>query len=129
MPGSLGSPNSELAIAYVQCGQSLRPAMTCPFRHSGAETIFLVSVMPSDVRPLARFTQPAVSLYGQVIAGLSDWPHWTYAIASSLFGDPTDPGMPPYMTVAKTYSTPANAPDPWNIVNFGQMLTTIKIMN
>ena len=33
------------------------------------------------------------------------------------------------MTVAKTYSTPANAPDPWNIVNFGQMLTTIKIMN
>jgi hypothetical protein len=33
------------------------------------------------------------------------------------------------MTVAKKYSTPANAPDPWNIVNFGQMLTTIKMMN
>jgi len=48
MPGSVGSPNSELAIAYVQCGQSPRPEMTCPFRHSGAETIFLGSVMPSD---------------------------------------------------------------------------------
>src|SRR6516165_8293892 len=64
MPGSVGSPNSELAIAYVQCGQSPRPEMTCPFRHSGAETIFLESVMPSEVRLLARFTQPAVSLYG-----------------------------------------------------------------
>ena len=68
-------------------------------------------------------------LNGQVISGLGDWPHWTYAIASSLFGDPTDPGMPAYMAVAKKYSTPANAPDPWNIVNFGQLLTTIKIMN
>ena len=38
--------------------------MTCPFRHSGAETIFLASVMPSVLRLLARFTQPAVSLYG-----------------------------------------------------------------
>jgi hypothetical protein len=37
--------------------------------------------------------------------------------------------MPPYEAAAKKYSTPANAPDPWNIVNFGQTLTTIKIMN
>jgi len=37
--------------------------------------------------------------------------------------------MPPYEAVAKKYSTPANAPDPWNIVNFGQMLTIIKMMN
>ena len=81
--------------------------MTCPLRHSGAERIFLGSVMPSVVRLLARFTQPAASLYG----------------------DPSDPGMPAYMAAAKKYSTPANAPDPWNIVNFGQMLTTIKIMN
>ena len=76
-----------------------------------------------------KIVSAPLCLNGQVIAGLGDWPHWTYAIASSLFGDPTDPGMPPYMTVAAKYSTPANAPDPWNIVNFGQMLTTIKIMN
>ena len=76
-----------------------------------------------------KIVSAPLCLNGQVIAGLGDWPHWTYAIASSLFGDPTDPGMPPYMAVASKYSTPANAPDPWNIVNFGQMLTTIKIMN
>src|SRR6266702_6710757 len=64
MPGSVGSPNSELAIEYVQCGKSPRPLMTCPLRHSGAERIFLGSVMPSVVRLLARFTQPAASLYG-----------------------------------------------------------------
>ena len=76
-----------------------------------------------------KIVSAPLCLNGQVIAGLGDWPHWTYAIASSLFGDPSDPGMPAYMTVAAKYSTPAAAPDPWNIVNFGQLLTTIKIMN
>jgi hypothetical protein len=64
MPGSVASPNSELAIAYVHSGKSPRPARTWPFRHSGAETIFLESAIPSCLRPLARFTQPAALLYG-----------------------------------------------------------------
>ena len=51
------------------------------------------------------------------------------SIASSLFGDTTDPGMLEYMKLAQTYSTPANAPDPWNIVDFGQMMTIDKILN
>ncbi len=34
-----------------------------------------------------------------------------------------------YMKLAQTYSTPANAPDPWNIVDFGQMMTIDKILN
>jgi branched-chain amino acid transport system substrate-binding protein len=68
-------------------------------------------------------------LNGQVIQGLGDFPHWTYSIASSLFGDPTDPGMPAYEAVAKQFSTPADESDPWNIVDFGQTLTTIKVMN
>ena len=33
------------------------------------------------------------------------------------------------MKLAQTYSTPANAPDPWNIVDFGQMMTIDKILN
>jgi branched-chain amino acid transport system substrate-binding protein len=37
--------------------------------------------------------------------------------------------MPAYEAAAKTFSTAANEPDPWNIVDFGQTLTTIKIMN
>jgi branched-chain amino acid transport system substrate-binding protein len=69
-------------------------------------------------------------LNGQVAAALGgDFPKWTYLIASSLFGDTTDPGMIEYMKLAQTYSTPANAPDPWNIVDFGQMMTIDKVLN
>jgi branched-chain amino acid transport system substrate-binding protein len=57
-----------------------------------------------------------------------DYPHWTYAIASSLYGDTTDPGMPPYMKVTQQYGV-KTAPDPWVIVSFGTMLTTIKMIN
>ena len=57
-----------------------------------------------------------------------DYPHWTYAIASSLFGDKTDPGMPPYMKVTQQYGV-KTAPDPWVIVSFGTVLTTIKAIN
>jgi branched-chain amino acid transport system substrate-binding protein len=57
-----------------------------------------------------------------------DYPHWTYAIASSLFGDKTDPGMPAYMKVTQQYGV-KTAPDPWVIVSFGTMLTTIKTIN
>jgi branched-chain amino acid transport system substrate-binding protein len=69
-------------------------------------------------------------LNGQVAAGLGgDFPIWTYAIASSLFGDKTDPGMPAYEAVTAKYGTPATAPDPWNIVAFSQILTTARFMN
>jgi branched-chain amino acid transport system substrate-binding protein len=69
-------------------------------------------------------------LNGLVAAGLGgDFPIWTYAIASSLFGDPTDPGMPAYMKVMGKYGTPAVAPDPWTIVTFGQVLTTARFLN
>jgi branched-chain amino acid transport system substrate-binding protein len=57
-----------------------------------------------------------------------DYPHWTYAIASSLFGDKTDPGMPAYMKVTQQYGV-KTAPDPWVIVSFGTMLTTVKMLN
>ncbi|HEY1597045.1 MAG TPA: ABC transporter substrate-binding protein [Thermoleophilaceae bacterium] len=64
-----------------------------------------------------------------VSAGLGgDYPIWTYAIASSLFGDPTDPGMPPYMAATKKYGV-KTAPDPWVIVSFSDVLTTIKFLN
>jgi branched-chain amino acid transport system substrate-binding protein len=64
-----------------------------------------------------------------VSAGLGgDYPIWTYAIASSLFGDKTDPGMPAYMKVTDQYGV-KTAPDPWVIVSFGSVLTTIKFLN
>jgi branched-chain amino acid transport system substrate-binding protein len=57
-----------------------------------------------------------------------DYPIWTYAIASSLFGDKTDPGMPAYIKVTEQYGV-KTAPDPWVIVSFGSVLTTIKFLN
>ena len=38
-------------------------------------------------------------------------------------------GVPPYAKVAKEFGDAANAPDPWNIVNFGTMLSTIRFLN
>src|SRR5215212_22181 len=57
-----------------------------------------------------------------------DYPIWTYAIASSLFGDKTDPGMPTYIKATQQYGV-KTAPDPWVIVSFGTVLTTIKAIN
>ena len=68
-------------------------------------------------------------LNSQVIDALGDWPLWTYAIASSLYGDPTDKGMPAYQAVIKRYKAEKNAPDPWHIVAFGQLLTTVRFLN
>ena len=64
-----------------------------------------------------------------VIDALGDWALWTYAIASSLYGDPTDKGMPAYDRVIKLYKAQANAPDPWHIVAFSELLTTVRFLN
>jgi branched-chain amino acid transport system substrate-binding protein len=68
-------------------------------------------------------------LNAQVISALGDFPKWTYGIASSNVGDTSDKGVPPYLKVAKAFGDAANAPDPWNIVNFGTMLSTIRFLN
>jgi len=103
--------------------------MVIPYSDTAGCVNLAKSLTTLGITDPKKIVSAPLCLNGQVISGLGDWPHWTYAIASSLFGDPTDPGMPAYMAVAKKYSTPANAPDPWNIVNFGQMLTTIRFMN
>lgn len=76
-----------------------------------------------------KIVSAPLCLSGTVIKGLGDFPKWTYSIASSLYGDTTDPGMPAYLAVTKKYTTPADAPDPWEIVNFGEILTVDKILN
>jgi branched-chain amino acid transport system substrate-binding protein len=68
-------------------------------------------------------------LNAQVIQALGDFPQWTYGIASSLFGDSTDPGLAPYGKVMKEFKNTKNAADPWNIANFGSMLSTIRFLN
>jgi branched-chain amino acid transport system substrate-binding protein len=104
--------------------------MVIPYSDSSGCVNLAKGLKQLAITDAKKIVSAPLCLNGQVSAGLGgDWPIWTYAIASSLFGDPSDPGMPPYMKVMQTYGTPAAAPDPWNIVAFSQLLTTVKFMN
>ncbi len=104
--------------------------MVIPYSDSSGCVNLAKGLKQLGITDAKKIVSAPLCLNGQVAAGLGgDFPIWTYAIASSLFGDPTDPGMPPYMKVAAKYSTPANAPDPWNIVSFAQLLTTVRYLN
>ena len=88
-----------------------------------ADMVIPAVAAPDCVNIEKAFTQQGITdpkkivaaplcLNGQVAAGLGgDFPKWTYLIASSLFGDTTDPGMIEYMKLAQTSSTLANAPN------------------
>ena len=127
---AVGYPESTTDLTSVLTAAGAQTAdMVIPYSDTAGCVNLAKGLTALGITDPKKIVSAPLCLNGQVIAGLGDWPHWTYAIASSLFGDPSDPGMPAYMTVAAKYSTPAAAPDPWNIVNFGQLLTTIKIMN
>jgi branched-chain amino acid transport system substrate-binding protein len=104
--------------------------MVIPYSDSSGCVNLAKSLIQLGITDAKKIVSAPLCLNGQVAAGLGgDFPIWTYAIASSLFGDPTDPGMPAYMAVAKKFSTPADEPDPWNIVAFSQILTIDRFMN
>ena len=127
---AVGYPESQTDLTSVLTAAGAQTAaLVIPYSDAAGCVNLAKSLKTLGITDTKKILSAPLCLNGQVISGLGDFPHWTYSIASSLYGDPTDPGMPAYMAVAKKYSTPANAPDPWNIVNFGQTLTTIKIMN
>ena len=69
-------------------------------------------------------------LSGDVAAGLGgDLAPWVYGIASTLAGDKTDPAAVPYNKAMKQLHQTALAQDAWVIVSWGQILTTVKLMN
>ena len=104
--------------------------MVIPYSDSSGCVNLAKGLKQLGITDAKKIVSAPLCLNGQVAAGLGgDFPIWTYAIASSLFGDPTDPGMAPYMKVAAKYTTPADAPDPWNIVSFAQLLTTVRYLN
>jgi branched-chain amino acid transport system substrate-binding protein len=109
-----GAQTADMVIPYSQSTDCVNLANS------------LKSLGITDAR---KIVSAPLCLTGQVAAALGDFPIWTYAIASSLYGDPTDPGMPSYEKVMKTFSTPADAPDPWNIVAFAQVLTIDRFLN
>ena len=110
-----GATTADLVIPFVAANQCVNMAK---------------ALTQDGITDAKKILSPPLCLNGQVAQGLGgDFPKWTYLIASSLFGDTTDPGMPAYEAVAAKYSTPADAPDPWEIVDFGQLLTVDKILN
>jgi branched-chain amino acid transport system substrate-binding protein len=128
---AVGYPESQTDLTTVLTAAGAQTAdMVIPYSDASGCVNLAKSLKTLGVTDAKKIVSAPLCLNGQVAAGLGgDFPIWTYAIASSLYGDPTDPGMPAYMKVAKKYSTPANAPDPWNIVAFSQILTTVRFMN
>ena len=83
---------------------------------------------------LGKSSTPVVSnplcLDPAVPAGLGgDLPKWIYGIASSLGFDTTDPAVAPFVKGLKLVGQPKLAADAWVIVAWGQILTTVKLMN
>jgi branched-chain amino acid transport system substrate-binding protein len=104
--------------------------MVIPYSDSTGCVNLAKSLIQLGITDAKKIVSAPLCLNGQVAAGLGgDFPIWTYAIASSLYGDATDPGMPPYMAVTAKYEPAADAPDPWNIVAFSQILTIDRFMN
>jgi branched-chain amino acid transport system substrate-binding protein len=83
---------------------------------------------------LGKSSTPVVSnplcLDPAVPAGLGgDLPKWIYGIASSLGFDTTDPAVAPFVRGLTAVGQPKLAADAWVIVAWGQILTTVKLMN
>jgi branched-chain amino acid transport system substrate-binding protein len=123
-------PNATDLTGVLAATGAASADIVIPNVDAGACVNIAKALVQQGITDIKKIVSPPLCLNGQVAAGLGgDFPKWTYLIASSLFGDSTDPGMTAYEKVAATYSTPADAPDPWNIVDFGQMLTIDKILN
>jgi branched-chain amino acid transport system substrate-binding protein len=104
--------------------------MVIPYSDSSGCVNLAKSLIQLGITDAKKIVSAPLCLNGQVAAGLGgDFPIWTYAIASSLYGDPTDPGMPAYIAATSKLEPAADAPDPWNIVAFSEILTIDKFMN
>ena len=79
---------------------------------------------------MCRNEPPVKSASGDVAAGLGgDLAPWVYGIASTLAGDKSDKAAVPYNKAMKQLGQSALAGDAWVIVSWGQVLTTVKMMN
>lgn len=78
----------------------------------------------------SKIVSNPLCLSGDVAAGLGgDLAPWVYGIASTLAGDKSDPAARPYNAAMKALGQPALAGDAWVTVAWGQVLTTVKLMN
>ena len=86
--------------------------------------------LPSSARAARPVVSNPLCLTPDVSAGLGgDLPKWDYGIASSLGFDLSDPAVPPFVKGLTLVGKPKLAADAWVIVAWGQILTTVKLMN
>jgi branched-chain amino acid transport system substrate-binding protein len=128
---AVGYPETQTDLTSVLTAAGAQTAdMVIPYSDTAGCVNLAKSLKTLGITDTKKIVSAPLCLNGQVAAGLGgSWPLWTYAIASSNYGDMTDPGMPLYMSVSGKFESPADAPDPWNIVAFSQILTIDKFMN
>jgi branched-chain amino acid transport system substrate-binding protein len=128
---AVGYPESQTDLTSVLTAAGAQTAdMVIPYSDSSGCVNLANSLKQLGITDPKKIVSAPLCLNGQVAAGLGGtWPLWTYAIASSNYGDTTDPGMPIYMKVSSEFESAADAPDPWNIVAFSQILTIDRFMN
>ncbi|MGH3186112.1 MAG: ABC transporter substrate-binding protein [Streptosporangiaceae bacterium] len=128
---AVGYDESQTDLTSVMVAAHAQTAdMVIPYSDSSGCVNLAKSLIQLGITDAKKIVSAPLCLNGQVAAGLGgDFPIWTYAIASSLYGDPTDPGMPAYIAATSKLEPAADAPDPWNIVAFSQILTIDRFMN
>jgi branched-chain amino acid transport system substrate-binding protein len=125
-----GYPETATSLTqYLVAGHATTADMVVPYADAASCVNLAKGLDALNITDPTKIVTAPLCLSGTVIAGLGDFPKWTYSIASSLYGDPTDAGMPAYEAVTKKYTTPGDAVDPWVVVNFGEILTVDKILN
>ena len=125
-----GYPETATSLTqYLVAGHAQSAGMVVPYADAASCVNLAKALTALNITDPKKIVSAPLCLSGTVIKGLGDFPKWTYSIASSNYGDPTDPGMPAYEAVTKKYTTPGNAVDPWVIVNFGELLTVDKLLN
>jgi branched-chain amino acid transport system substrate-binding protein len=115
--------------------------LVAPLTAAGAQEadVLVPIITPADCVKTAK-TIEQLGLEAPVLAtplclnpatreGLGDFPLWTYLIASSLTTDTTDPAVPPYQAVLTEYGQEAFIGEPWFMLGFAQVLTTVKFLN
>ena len=125
-----GYPETATSLTqYLVAGHAQTADMVVPYADAASCVNLAKALTALNITDPKKIVSAPLCLSGTVIKGLGDFPKWTYSIASSNYGDPTDPGMPAYEAVTKKYTTPGDAVDPWVIVNFGELLTVDKLLN
>jgi hypothetical protein len=94
---AVGYPETQTDLTSVLTAAGAQTAdLVIPYSDAAGCVNLAKSLTTLGITNPKKILSAPLCLNGQVIKGRGDFPHWTYSIASSLFGDPSYPGMPAY---------------------------------